>query len=279
MSGNCVAAITNFTNYRERFPQGSFIINANFYLADCYLRTGNLDEAMRGFEFVLDQPRNMFTEQALMSASAIYFNKENYQLALESYQRLESEAQIASNIRDARIGIMRSYYQLNNYNQSVEAAQRILENRDLPIENIREAQFILAQSYRYVGNMTAALSEYKKLSTEVSSAEGAESKYHVIDILLQQHNYNEAEAQVFDFGRMGTPHQYWMAKSFILLSDVYVAKRDDFQAVSTLQSVIENYDITNDGIIELATSKKRIIESRTNTDRSAPTRDLEIRIE
>ena len=36
-------------------------------------------------------------------------------------------------------------------------------------------------------------------------------------------------------------YNYWVAKSFIALADVYVAKENYFQAKETLRSVIDNY--------------------------------------
>ena len=36
-------------------------------------------------------------------------------------------------------------------------------------------------------------------------------------------------------------YNYWVARSFIALADVYVAKENYFQAKETLRSVIDNY--------------------------------------
>ena len=54
---------------------------------------------------------------------------------------------------------------------------------------------------------------------------------------------------------MNTPHQIWMAKILILLSEVNVRKSDFFQAKHTLQSLMDYYKITDDGIIEEAQKK------------------------
>ncbi|MDR1172648.1 MAG: tetratricopeptide repeat protein [Bacteroidales bacterium] len=278
MSGNCEKASTSLNSYLERFPQGSFKINATFYLADCRLRDGRLDEAMNGFEYVIAQPRSMFSEQALMSASAIYFNRGEYEESLQSYRRLEAEAEIAGNITDARIGIMRCQYRLKSYREVIETARKVLDNKDLPAENIRETEFILAQSYRESEDLANALTEYRKVAGEVSSVEGAESKYYIIEILLQQNRMKEAEDEIFDFAAKNTPHQYWMAKSFILLSDIYAAGKDDFQAIHTLQSVIDNYESKDDGILELATNKKKALEDRTHAVKEQKQEDLEIEI-
>ena len=45
-----------------------------------------------------------------------------------------------------------------------------------------------------------------------------------------------------------------MAKSFILLAQIYVQKNDIFQAKATLQSVIDGYTNSADGIIDSASS-------------------------
>ncbi|MDR0713278.1 MAG: tetratricopeptide repeat protein [Bacteroidales bacterium] len=278
MTGDCQKSAASLTHYLDRFPYGSFKVNATFYLADCRLREGKTDEAMKGFEFVISQPRNMFTEQALMSASAIYFNGNKFEEALKSYQRMETEAEMPGNILDAKIGVMRSLFRLNRYQKAIEAADKVLNDKDLPEENIREATFILARSYQEEKNFDRSMEEYRKVAKEVSSREGAESKYHIIEILVNEGKLKDAEDEIFDFVAQNTPHQYFMAKSFILLSDIYAAWEDDFQAIHTLQSVIDNYDSKDDGIIELAQSKKIALEAKVNATKEIKPEDIEVEI-
>ena len=104
--------------------------------------------------------------------------------------------------------------------------------------------------------------EYEKVATEVKSVEGAESKYRVAEIDYINKDYEQAEKEIFGFADMNTPHQYWMAKAFILLADVYLAREDDFQASATLQSIIDYYEKSDDGILDLARRKKADIEKR-----------------
>jgi len=79
-------------------------------------------------------------------------------------------------------------------------------------------------------------------------------------LLYIRKEYQEAENEIFDFIDMNTPHQYWMAKAFILLADLYLEKDDRFQAIQTLQSIIDYYENTTDGIIDLAMRKKAEIQ-------------------
>ena len=72
-----------------------------------------------------------------------------------------------------------------------------------------------------------------------------------------------------DFISKGTQHQFWLAKSFLLLADIFVAKKDDFQAKHTLRSLLDNYPVTDDGIKSEATSKLTRIEEREKQDADA----------
>lgn len=264
MSSNFEKAETSFTNYLNRFPNGNFKLNATFYLSDCILRGGHPDKAVEGFEMVASSPRNMFTEQALMATSAIYFNQGKYAESLTRYQQLENEAEIPSNILDAKIGIMRCYFRMGQYKDVVPAARKVLADNTIPEETARESRFILAKSLQEEKNLNDALTEYRKVAKETSSLEGAESKYHVIEILFQQSKIKEAEDEVFDFVARSTPHQYWMAKSLMVVSDIYVAQGDIFQATQTLQSIIDNYGVKDDGIIDEANRKKAALEDKSN---------------
>jgi len=77
----------------------------------------------------------------------------------------------------------------------------------------------------------------------------------MMDLYVRK-QYEEAKEVIFDFVELNTPHQYWMAKSFILLADIYMIGNDSFQALATLESIIDYYEETNDGILDLARRKK-----------------------
>ncbi len=276
MTGNCEKASQNFNTYLERFPQGSFSTNAQYYLADCNLRQNKTDAALKGFQFVLEQPRNMFTEQALVNASQLYYQAGNYQSALDMYKRLIQEGEINTNITDAKIGAMRCNFKLNDYVATIYAAADLLKTEKVPAELQREIRYMLGKSHYETGNKIAALDEFKALSKDVKSAEGAEAKYMVAEIQYQQGKKDISEKEILDFINKGTPHQYWLGKSFILLSDIYVDKKDDFQAFQTLKSIVDYYEITDDGILAMAKEKQgKILATNPNIENIGQS-DLEI---
>ena len=96
---------------------------------------------------------------------------------------------------------------------------------------------------------------YSALSEDVSNPEGAESFYKIIDTAFKYGSFEKAESLVYEFADKNTPHAYWLAKSFLLLGDVYTSRGDLFQGRATYQSVVDGYSNTTDGIIDAAREK------------------------
>jgi len=88
----------------------------------------------------------------------------------------------------------------------------------------------------------------------------------------------EAEAEIMDFIDKNSPHQYWLAKSFLLLSDIYMKKGDEFQAKHTLMSIQENYPEPNDGILEVTKQKLQQIEANEALQTKNQSKPLEINL-
>jgi hypothetical protein len=60
----------------------------------------------------------------------------------------------------------------------------------------------------------------------------------------------ESEKVISEFIDQNTPHQYWMARIFLLLADISLKKGDTLQARATLQSLKDYYTVDNDGILD-----------------------------
>ncbi len=64
-----------------------------------------------------------------------------------------------------------------------------------------------------------------------------------------------------DFAKKNTPHQLWLARSFVLLADIYIQKGNDFQAKQYLLSLQRNYT-AQDEIQELISQRLAAIGER-----------------
>ena len=108
--GDCEATIQSFKRYIEEFPSGSYLLNAHYYKADCQLKPAQYEEALQSLNYIVAQPRNMFTEPALVAASKINFGENNYHAAIQNYLQMIAIAEEKANISSARIGLMRCHY-------------------------------------------------------------------------------------------------------------------------------------------------------------------------
>ena len=144
----------------------------------------------------------------------------------------------------------------------IELADRVLLTEKLSQDQERETRFAKAKALQANDRPMLALEEYQKVAREVKSTEGAESKFRIAEIYYQRKEIENAEKVIADFADKTTPHQYWMAKSFLLWADIFNEKGDDFQAIQTLQSLIDYYEKTDDGILAEAKAKRKLLTDK-----------------
>jgi len=265
MSGDYAKASQSFKNYIQKHPDGRFLLNANFYKGDCNYRANENEEALQSFSYIIGRPENRFTEPALLGASRIEFRQKNYQKAAVYYSMLEEVAENKSNLLEARMGMLKCYSLLEQHDKVTDLADKILLTEKLSPEQERETRFAKAKALLARDRQVLALDEFKIVSGEVKSVEGAESKFRVAEIYYQRKEIQNAEKEIADFADKSTPHQYWMARSFLLWADIFRDKGDEFQSIQTLQSLIDYYPKTDDGILDEARAKKKLLSDKQET--------------
>ncbi len=241
MQGDCQNASKSFGNYLDKFPDGIFSLNANFYKAECDYRLEELQQALAGYDRVLERPKSKFSENAALRSAQINFGMNNYQTALEKYILLEEIAEYRSNILEAKIGQMRSLNNLERPDQTIEVAYKVLDSDKVSNEIIQEANLMIARSALMNNNLDMAKEYFVKTNEMSENVLSAEAKYNIAYIEFRKGNYTETEKIIFDFINPLTSYDYWLAKIFILLADNYLELENIFQARHTLQSIIDNY--------------------------------------
>ncbi|HEX2396425.1 MAG TPA: tetratricopeptide repeat protein, partial [Bacteroidales bacterium] len=272
MTGDYEKAKQSLASYIQKNPEGRFQLNAHFYKGDAHYRAREDEAALEAFQYVIDHPRSRFTEPALLGASRIKFRLKDYDEAAQFYQRLEEIAEVHANLLEARMGLIDCYMALEEYQEVIDMADKVLLAEKLSQEQQRKTHFAKAKALQANDRPMLAIDEYRQVASEVKSAEGAESKFRLAEIYYQRKETENAEKVIADFADKTTPHQYWMAKSFLLWADIFREKGDYFQASQTLQSLIDYYERTDDGIIAEAKEKKRQIDNRQNPV-SSPAKD------
>lgn len=227
--------------YLQSYPNGAFNSDANYYLGVIADEKGDKQQAMPYFRRVIDASNPKFLENALVYVSQFEYNKNNYQQALADYSRLTASARSASNRQIGQMGMVRTHTHLGNYFEAARAATALLENANLSAEVATEARYLRGKAYKQTNEVEKAMSDFQFVANDTRSIYGAESQFILADTYFRWKSYDRAEQQVKSYMQKGTPHQYWMARALIVLSDTYKAKGDNFQAKQYLESLKSNY--------------------------------------
>ena len=242
MNGNCDKANDGFTKYIKKFPEGSFIQEANFYKAECDYRSQRFDEALKNYAFIMSQQRSRFTSNAAARTAQIQHLRNNYEEALVSYIRLEETAEQPAMIINAVSGQMQCNFALKRYGLSIQSAQKLLTLDKLSENLAAEAHITIARSAYALSNIDLARREYEETAKLSKNEMAAEAKYMLAQLEFETAQYDKCEKSVFALSEDYASYDYWVARGFLLLSDVYLKKGNTFQAKQTLQSIIDNYE-------------------------------------
>jgi TolA-binding protein len=241
MESDCNSAIKGFEDYISRFPNGAFAVNANYYMADCLTKNGQMQDALIAYLAVSKKAKNKFTENSLLSSANIAYSLGQYQLAGEQYLLLGNQTEINAHAVLAKIGRARSLYKDNNYNPTITASQDVLELTKLPQDVKEEAIYMLAQSHKALGDTIQSLEYFQKLKSSDNGEYSAEANYTFAQNFFDKGEYDQSEKVIHSI-TANPSSEYWLAKTFILWGDIFYKKHNNMQAKQTYQSIIDNYD-------------------------------------
>ena len=254
MKGDIKGGKESFNRYLQTFPNGAFSLNAHYYIGLADYNQKNFAEALTHFEKVLEYPNNKYSEDAMVVASEILFNSKDYERSLEVYRKLKDKASTPERRQLAELGILRSAYLLKDEKEVINAATDLLSDSKLTPELVNEARYDRAKAYLGQKAVKSAMVDLQELAKDTRNLYGAEAKYLVAQLHFEAGETALAEQEVLDYIDKSTPHAYWLARSFILLSDVYVKLGRNLDAKQYLLSLRQNYQADDD--------IKSMIESR-----------------
>lgn len=264
LDGDCEKSITSFGNYLEKFPDGLFNVNANYYKGECELKNNNSQQALQHFEFVLSKPRSAFYENALLKAAIIAKQLYNYEKAITYYTKLEETADFKRNILLARTELMRCYEKINQPQSSIDVANRLLNTEKVNTEIKQEAQLTIAKAALVLNDIPTAEVAFQTTITMLSNELVGEARYNLAQIAFMKNQFADAEKLILELINQVPGYEYWIAKGFILWSDIYMKTDNTFQAKYTLKSIIDNYE--GPDLVQEAQQKLNVILDKENLE-------------
>ena len=250
--GRIEEAKSSFNKYLQTFPEGSFSLNAHYYLCLIGKEQKNYDMILLHSGKLLEYPDNPFSEEALIMRAEVQFNLQQFADALASYKMLKEKATTTDRRLLAETGMLRCAHLIKDDAETIHAATALLAEAKLTPELANEALYYRAKSYMNQKADKKALADLQTLAKDTRNLYGAEAKYLVAQQYYTAGEYAAAEKELLDYIERSTPHAYWLARSFVLLSDVYMAMDKKLDARQYLLSLQQNYHANDDieGMIE-----------------------------
>ena len=241
MRGDNAGARQSLENYLQQYPSGAFSTNAHYYLGAIAFAEKQYATALPHFEQVVNSGDPKFMEESVARTAEIHYLNKSYSEAMGYFEKLLLVAETPENKEAAKLGTMRCAEQTGQLAEAVQAATELLKEAKLSPEVVREAHYVRAKAYTSLNQETKALADWKELSKDTRTAQGAEAKYRLAQLYYDQKKDSEATKVLEDFAKNGTPHQYWLARGFILWADIFIRQGDEGQARVYLNSLQNNY--------------------------------------
>ena len=246
MKGDIVPAKESLTRYLQSYPDGAFSLGAHYNLCTIARQQGDEDGILLHAGKLLEYPDSPYTEEALLMRGEVLFNRKQYDAARVDYRQLQAKATTPERRRLGQTGDLRCSWLLQDHAATVAAATTLLAGSNLTPELRTEALYDRAKASIALTDWTAATPDLRALAEDTRTLQGAESKYLLAQHLYDTADYAAAEKEALDYIDQSTPHAYWLARTFILLSDVYAAQDKKLDARQYLLSLQQNYTEDDD---------------------------------
>lgn len=245
-------AIPKFDKYLDKYPNGRYQHEVKNYLANCHYKLGDTTKAIEIYMATLEGPNTGFTELAAARVAYYLYNEGRYEEVIKYYNRLEQIASTPAVIFNAKLGLMRSHFLIENWQNAALYGDKVLENAQISNEIKLEAYYAKGMANFYLKHFNDAKPALIWIVKNTTTVKGAEAQFSLASLEFQQENLVEADVEIGKLLKMKPTYNYWVAKGLILRSRILIQLEDLFQAEQNLKSVLDHYPIDDDGIIDEA---------------------------
>ncbi|MCO4813310.1 MAG: tetratricopeptide repeat protein [Flavobacteriales bacterium] len=245
-------AIPLFDKYLDKFPNGRYSNEVKNYTANCYYKTGDIEKAVALYRESLTGPNTGFTELAASRVAQYLYNEGRYSEVIEYYSKLEQISSSPDVVFNAKLGLMRSHFLVENWSSAAQYADKLLKEVELNKEIKLEAHYAKGIANYNLSSYDAAKISLVWVFKNTTTIKAAEARYTLSDIFYEQDYLDNSMDEITALLKQKPAYNFWIAKGLILKTRIFVKQDDLFQAEQNLKSVIEHYPIQDDGVLDEA---------------------------
>lgn len=254
LNGDAKGAYEAVNAYFDKFPKAIHDKEAKFIRAESLVKLGRSAEAIADYDYILNDWTSDYTERSLISVSKVLMAEKKYNEAIVYLKRLETTADYKVHYTYAINNLLKAYNALGMADDMMKYAALIKNSDKASEEEKNSSDLYIGKAYLLKADTVQAIKSFNNVVAKTKTLAAAEAKYNLAALQYAKGDYKTSQKTCFDLINNMPSYDYWVAKSFILLSDNYLALKDKLQAKSTLLSIIDNYD-GKDDIISTAKEK------------------------
>jgi TolA-binding protein len=272
LKGDWAGTIQAVNAYFDKFPtKPIYDKQSRFIRGQSLINLNRGDEATADFNVILNDWTSAYTEKSLISMAKWQISQKKYNEAIVYLKKLETNSEYKADYSFAINNLLLCYAQMKAPDDALKYAKLVRDYEKSSQEDKFRTGLYSGLAYLQKGDTTSAVKEFDYTVTNTKTIAAAEAKYNIANIEYQKGRYKASQKTCFDLVKELPNYDYWVAKTYLLLADDYVAMKDNFQAKATLQSIIDNYK-GNDDILPSANQKLDKL-SPGRVDKKAPVQE------
>jgi TolA-binding protein len=144
----------------QDFPKSNLIPDAYYFLGLTYLEESKYQEAVNNFQKVMEMGRSDLAGQAAITIADIYSREEKIDLALLTYKEVIKDYENLDNLVCPKLADLN--LKIGNYDEALVYYHKSLEI--VPVRQIADIQFKIAEVMQMQKNIDGAIEEYLKVT-------------------------------------------------------------------------------------------------------------------
>lgn len=233
---------TRIESYLTQFPDGAYRGHAWNYMMEAAASGGRTGDALTFATLIVDNyPDTRMAEDALAVKASAEHSLGLGADALASWQELARRASTPAMLNRARTGIMRVAHDMADNALVIENADALLASSTAGTEDRNEAIFMRGMARLRSGDAKGARADWQTIAGLTDDINGVKSALYLGQSYFDDGLTDDARQHAEAIIDSATPHTYWLARAFILLSDILARQDQKFEAREYLRSLRENY--------------------------------------
>ncbi len=240
-------AINAFDRYLKSYPNGNYQAGAYYHRGESYAQMKEYDIALENFIQLANDPTKNYYAASLKRALLISFNHKNdFVQSAEIGQKVLQLPLNDKEKKDFQEATLVSLFKIQDYSSLLTLSNQLLEQEALEDFELAKIYFYKGKSHKSLNEIDAAIAAFNKVVQNSKNALAAEASYQVAELFYLNKMIDKAESQALESTKRAANYPYWVAKSLLLLSEIYLDKKDALNARAAVEAVLENYTENED---------------------------------